>query len=177
MTSMIKRIDHWFVKANEFVICVLFFAMFVLVFTNVVTRYVFSFSLNWAEELSRYMMIAMAYLGAGLAMREGQHVAIESLQERLPKPIRRWLRAFVSVIHLAFMGFLTYLGYQYAAFAMDQETAALQWPVGLFYMAMPIGALAFALHVLAIFRTDMDKELGFSEEVPKQPGSIGGVGA
>lgn len=177
MTSMIKRIEHLLVQANSLVMGLLFFAMFVLVFTNVVTRYCFGFSINWAEELSRYMMIWMAYLGAGLAMREGRHVAIEFVQDRLPKPLRRLLRAFVGLVILVFMGFVAVLGYQYSTFAMKQETAALQWPMGLIYIVLPIGALAFMLHLVTMFGDYIDQEPSHGEDLAANPEKAGGIGA
>ena len=44
--------------------------MVALVFTNVVTRYVFGFSVTWAEEFSQYLMVWIAFVGAGLAWRQ-----------------------------------------------------------------------------------------------------------
>ena len=76
MTGL-RRLERAFVRLNQGLVMLMMMAMAALVFTNVVTRYLFGFSLNWAEEASRYLMIWVAYLGAGLAMREGRHVAIE----------------------------------------------------------------------------------------------------
>ena len=174
---MLRRLEILLVQVNNVAVGLIFFSMFVLVFTNVITRYFFGFSLNWAEELSRYLMIWMAWLGAGLAMRGGQHVAIEFLQDRLPRTARRFTRAFVSTVILAFLGFVAVLGYQYAAFAMDQKSVALQWPVGAIYIAVPLGALMFMLHLVGIFREFMDKAPGVSDELADAPERSGGLGA
>lgn len=173
----LKRAEELFVTLNSMVVGVLFFTMFLLVFGNVITRYVFNFSLNWSEELSRYLMVWMAYLGAGLALRAGSHVAIEIFQDLVPKPVRRAVRAFVGLVMLVFMGFLFVLGCQYVQFGMTQRTPALQWPTGWIYIAIPAGALAFMLHLLTMFRSYIEKpptaeEAGLAD-APERAGGLG----
>jgi len=129
-----------------------------LVFVNVVCRYIFTFSIIWAEEVSQYLMIWIAYLGAGLAMREGRHVAIEMLQDRLPTPLGRTLRMVVGGLVLGFLGLVTVLGFQFVAFAWQQETPVLNISLGIPYLAVPIGAMLFALHLLLTFRNYVEKQ-------------------
>lgn len=149
--STAKRAEQVLVRVNGVVIAGMLFVMFLLVFANVVTRYAFGFSLNWAEEASRFLMIWITYLGAGLAMREGQHAAITLLHGFLPDHIARGLRAFVAFIMIAFMATLAVLGFQYSKMTMDQTTAGLRLPSGAVYLAVPIGAIGFVLHLVAGF--------------------------
>ena len=58
--------------------------MIVLVFTNVVLRYVFSTGFEWSEEIARLCFIYLVYLGAIGAMRENQHLIIDSVLSRIP---------------------------------------------------------------------------------------------
>ncbi|MFZ5816615.1 MAG: TRAP transporter small permease [Bacillota bacterium] len=169
---MLKRLDEFFVKLNGALLLTLLGVMFLLVFTNVVTRYLFGFSMNWAEEAARYLMIGTAFLGAGLAMREGKHVAIEIVQSWLPRPVQRALRALVGLIILAFMSVLMVLGYQYTQFGMGQETAALQIPAGAVYLVIPIGAAAFILHMIAIFREYVETVPNQTEEAPEENAEV-----
>jgi TRAP-type C4-dicarboxylate transport system permease small subunit len=154
--STAKRVEQVLVSVNGAVIAGMLFVMFILVFTNVITRYVFGFSLNWAEEASRFLMIWVTYLGAGLAMREGRHSAITILQDVLPERLARYLRAIVALTIIAFMLALTILGFQYSRLAMDQTTAALRLPTGVVYLAVPIGAIGFVLHLIAGVREYLD---------------------
>lgn len=152
---MIKRLEQGFIKANYFALGLMMFGMFVLVFTNIITRYFFSYSINWAEELARYLMVWTAFLGIGLGMREGRHVAIEVLHDYLPKRVRPLLRAFVGLIIIAFMVSLAYIGYRYASVTMVQQSPVLRWPIGMIYMVIPIGAIIFILQFITIFRDYM----------------------
>ncbi len=151
MTTL-ARLETLFVRLNQGLVVVMMGAMATLVFTNVITRYVFDFSLNWAEELSRYLMIWVAYLGAGLAMREGRHVAIEYVQGLLPARFAPVARALVALIVLAFLVVLAKLGIDIVQFAWRQRTPVLGWPQGVVYLAIPVGAVLFGLHFLLILR-------------------------
>jgi TRAP-type C4-dicarboxylate transport system permease small subunit len=149
---MLERFDRLFVRANRALIGVLMIAMFGLVLTNVVTRYGFGFSLSWSEEVARFLMIWVTFLGAGLALREGRHVAIELVQDRLPEAQRRVLRTALAGLILIFLGVLVVLGAQFVVFGWNKVTLATQMPRGIPYLAIPIGAFMFALHLLLIFR-------------------------
>lgn len=147
-----KRAEGWFVRANEWLVALLLAATAVLLCVNVVARYVFQQSLPWTDEVSRYLMIWGAYLGIGLAMREGRHVSVEMLQERFPGVARRWVRALVAALMLGFMGLLAVLGVQYSQLTLTQQTPVLGLSLGVMYLAIPVGAALFGLHLLTFVR-------------------------
>ncbi len=153
-----SRFERYLVAANRAVIFVMMAVMATLVFVNVITRYVYNFSIIWAEEVSQYLMIWIAYLGAGLALREGRHVAVEILQDRLPVILSRKVRMAVGGLLLAFLGIVTVLGFQYAVFVWSQETPVLNISLGIPSLAIPVGALLFAVHLLFMFRQYVGKQ-------------------
>jgi len=153
-----SRFERYLVAANRWVIFLMMAVMATLVFVNVITRYVFNFSIIWAEEVSQYLMIWIAYLGAGLALREGRHVAVEMLQDRLPTALGRRLRMAVGGLVLIFLGVVTVLGFQFAVFVWNQETPVLNISLGIPSLAIPIGALLFAAHLVLMFRNYVGKQ-------------------
>jgi TRAP-type C4-dicarboxylate transport system permease small subunit len=150
--TALARLERGFVALNQGVVIALMGWMAILVFANVVTRYAFGFSLNWAEEQARFAMIWVTYLAAGLAMREGRHVAIEYVQGLLPRRGAIALRAVVALVVLAFLAVLAWLGVEIAQFAWRQRTPVLGRPQGAMYLAIPIGAALFAIHFLIVLR-------------------------
>lgn len=64
-------------------------AMCVMVFGNVVLRHVFDSGINTSEELSRFLFIWLTFLGAIVVAREGGHLGVDMLVERLPRRARR----------------------------------------------------------------------------------------
>ncbi|HOA15285.1 MAG TPA: TRAP transporter small permease [Bacillota bacterium] len=166
MLKILKLAERNLIWINKTLITLLFFLMFILVFANVVTRYLFSFSMNWAEEISRFLMIWVAYLGIGLAMKEGHHASVQILQDALPSKAYPYARGFVAIVMIVFMIIVTYLGIDYSRFAMDQQTAAMLWPVGIIYLAIPIGSLLFIIHMISAFADYVSpKHIGESAEM------------
>jgi TRAP-type C4-dicarboxylate transport system permease small subunit len=153
-----SRFERYLVAANRAIVFAMMAVMATLVFVNVVARYVFNFSIIWTEEVSQYLMIWIAYLGAGLALREGRHVAVEMLQDRLPTALGRRLRMAVGGLVLIFLGVVTVLGFQFAVFVWNQETPVLNISLGIPSLAIPIGALLFAAHLVLMFRNYVGKQ-------------------
>lgn len=139
--------------------------MAALVFSNVVSRYLFNYSMIWVEELTQYQMIWIAYLGAGLALREGRHVAVDLFEESLSPRLRGILRAAIGLAILVFLVVLAVLGVQIAVFAWDQETPVLNIPAGVPYLGIPIGAALCAIHLLLVFRDFAAKRFERAEEL------------
>lgn len=154
----IGRFEQWLVTANRAVVFVMMAVMTTLVFINVIARYLFNYSIIWAEEISQYLMIWIAYLGAGLALREGRHVALEILHDRLPPVITRRLRMALGGLVVAFLGTITVLGFQFSLFVWEQETPVLNISLGIPTLGIPIGCLLFVVHLLLMFRNYADRK-------------------
>jgi TRAP-type C4-dicarboxylate transport system permease small subunit len=170
MESMLEKFDRFFVRANQILIGVMMLAMFVLVFINVLGRYGIGKSWAAAEEISTFLMIWVTYLGAGLALREGRHAAIDMFQDKLPVGLRRPARALLGVVIFAFFAVLAWLGVRMSIFGWSQETIATQMPTGIPYLAIPLGAIMFCMHLALTFKDWTDKRW---EEIAVEEADIG----
>lgn len=159
------RLEQAFVRINQALVVALMASMALLVFVNVVTRYLFNHSIIWVEELTQYQMIWVTYLGAGLALREGRHVAVDTLQDWLSPGARRALRRLLAAAMAVFLVVLVVLGLQIAAFTWNQETPVLGLPTGVPYLAVPLGAAACLLHLLVFWRRFVERDF----ETPQDP--------
>lgn len=164
--SLIGRAESAFVTVNRVLIGAMMVLMFVFVFTNVVTRYSFGFSISWAEELSRFLMIWTTYLGAGLALREGRHVSIEVFEDRLSPRARTVLRSLLAAVILTFCLVLVYYGIHFSVFGWNKETEVLQIPRGLPYLAIPIGLGFFAVHLAFFLRRFVARDWDRKDMIP-----------
>ncbi len=151
------RIEHILIRVNSFIIGLMMIIMFVLVFTNVVTRYCFGFSIATAEEISTFLMIWVTYLGAGLALREGRHASIDFFQDLLGDQAQKFVRAILGILLILFFGLLCWYGAKFAHFGWGLETIATQIPKGIPYLCIPLGAALFAIHLLFVFPKWLDR--------------------
>jgi TRAP-type transport system small permease protein len=146
----IDGLERGLVRLNQWVLIALMAAMAVLVIANVVARYVFNNSFIWAEELSRYMMIWVGFLGSGLVLRVGAHIAVDLFQDLVPRLVAQAMRAAVLAVLLVCIVSMGWLGVQYVHFAWGQETPVLNWNFGLIYVAIPVGAALMLVHLALV---------------------------
>jgi TRAP-type C4-dicarboxylate transport system permease small subunit len=156
--------QRWLVKANGAVLIVLMAAMAALVIANVIARYVFNHSFVWAEELSRYMMIWVGFLGSGLVLRAGAHIAVDVFQDLLPRRVAQAMRVGVLVALAVCVVAMAWLGAGYVQFAWGQETPVLNWNFGLVYLAIPLGAVLMGIH-LALIAVPFVRSRAFPKDV------------
>ena len=150
---MLNRLEQGLVTINRWILIVLLLAMACIVFTNVVLRYSTGDSIIWAEEVARHMMIWVAFLGAGLALRFGGHVAIDNLQRAVSTRTARVLRTVVVLGLSVFFVFMAVASSDYVWRTRFQSTAATDIPISFIYAAMPVGFVLMLVHLLFIART------------------------
>ncbi|MCC5954685.1 MAG: TRAP transporter small permease [Natronohydrobacter sp.] len=75
----LSRIEQLFVRLAELALVLLLAGMTIMVFGNVVLRYVFNSGWNFSEEMSRYFFVWLTFIGAILAFRDHNHVGVETV--------------------------------------------------------------------------------------------------
>jgi TRAP-type C4-dicarboxylate transport system permease small subunit len=144
---MLARLDRAFLVANRWTVIAILAAMAAMVFANVVLRFTTGVSILWVEEVSRYLMIWLTLLGAGMVLRYGGHVGIETLQDALPRRAAA-IRGAIVVLLAAFFVFMVAVGARYAWLGWGQTTPVLGIPIGVVYLALPIGFAFLLAHLL-----------------------------
>ncbi|WP_048645058.1 TRAP transporter small permease [Nitratireductor soli] len=147
-----NRFERYFLTANKWALVLLLSAMAVIVFANVSLRYLTNFSITWAEEVARYLMVWMTFIGAGMALRTGGHVAIGNFQEMLGANAQRALRILILCLLLAFFAIMIWMGKDYMDRMRFQVTPATRVSFSYIYAAMPIGFGLLIVHLLLIAR-------------------------
>jgi TRAP-type C4-dicarboxylate transport system permease small subunit len=123
--------------------------MALMVFANVALRFFTDYSILWVEEVSRYLMIWLTFLGSGLVLRHGGHIGIDTLQEKFPRQAPL-MRAVIFILLFGFFAFMVWIGTRYALLTWQQTTPVLQIPVGAVYLAMPVGFALLLIHLMAM---------------------------
>jgi TRAP-type C4-dicarboxylate transport system permease small subunit len=152
----LEAFDRILLRLNRWLVIVILAAMALMVFANVALRFLTDHSILWVEEVSRYLMIWLTFLGAGLVLRYGGHIGIETMQDRLPRAAPA-LRAVIFVLLLGFFAFMVWIGTRYAMRTWTQTTPVMEIPVGIVYLAMPIGFALLIVHLLLMARPFVTK--------------------
>lgn len=123
-------------------------AMSAVVLLQVIFRFVVHVPFPWSEELARYMMIWMGMVGAFVALRQGRHIGVSFLVDRLPPSWKAWITILVQLATVAFLSIVVRYGIALAIFNRSQLSPAMQIPMIIPYMAIPVGAALMVLELL-----------------------------
>ncbi|MCL4801370.1 MAG: TRAP transporter small permease [Burkholderiales bacterium] len=105
---------------------------------------------SWIEELTVFAMVWLAFLGLGLTLERGRHVAMESLVRKLPPAARKWASRAVDLVGFAFAAYLAKLGWDITVFVRDsgQISPVLDVSMAWLYAVLPAGFGLLALRYL-----------------------------
>lgn len=151
---MKRKILYFLDHFEEYALLVLFPLMVIVVFVATLARYFNLFPMFWGEEVARYIMVYMAYIGAGLAMKNGAHVGVSFLVDLIKNPtIRKIFDAIRLAIVLFFCGIIIYYIVQIinSPIFKIQTTPALFIPMWIPYTAVPLGMILVSIRTIQAF--------------------------
>ncbi len=129
-----------FEKAVNFMIGTMLAGMVVVVFGNVIFRYFLNAAIAWSEEVSRFMLIWLAFMGAVIAYLRNEHLGLDILLNVLPPRGARIVAVLADALVVTALVVLTKGGIEMTAdsFASGWVASAVPIPYGYVYMAAPI---------------------------------------
>jgi len=102
-------------QLEEGVISLLLVGMTVLVFVEVVMRFVFSAGFLWVEELTLHISAWMVLFGASYGVKVGAHIGVDAIVRLLPPAVRRLASMFAVVLCLVYCALFGYGAWVYLA--------------------------------------------------------------
>ena len=120
--------------------------MAVVVLAEVIFRYALLLPLFWTEEFARYCLVWSSLLGAGVALKRGEHIAVRFFSDKLPKGIRMGTALCVQIFIAALLGVIFWGGVDLVILTRHQLSPAMRIPMSWPYMAIPVGSLIMLLH-------------------------------
>ena len=151
MESLCRRIN----AAMEYGLAGMGLLMAAIVAVQVFCRYVLNHSLFWSEEVARFLLVWLTFLGATVAYYRGAHPGVDALYNRLPASAQKACRVGVHLLSLAFFAVMTLYGVRFAYFVRLQITPALSLPKWLPFAVIPCSGAVLALHALAFLLREL----------------------
>lgn len=129
---------------------VLFWVLAVVVFVQFFTRYVLNDSIAWTEEVARYLLVAVTFLGATIAVRKNTHIHVEFFYRYLPRPLSRGAASVVDAVRILFLAYFAYLSWKVLQLMGNQRMASVDLPMGLLYWVVLIGFVAMTVRAVQV---------------------------
>ncbi len=134
--------------AVEDALCVfLLVGVLVVMGLGVFFRYVLNDSLTWTEEISRYGLVYITYIGCATAVRRRSHIRVDVIGRMLPPAGERVLAVVVDLLVLAFFAFMVVTTFRIMDVLRTSRSAAIGLPINYVYAAILFG---FSLSILRL---------------------------
>ena len=145
-----RSIDAAIVALTSWIVVYLTFQMTVVVVLGVFMRYILNDSFAWIEELARYSMVWLSWLGGGLAVRRGAHIAVEFAIDALSAQARARVLLAGRLAIFFFLGVCIWYGIDLTSRVSMQSTIALGISMQIPYASIPIGSALMVYHLLVV---------------------------
>ncbi len=123
--------------------------MLVIISSQVLTRYAFGYSAEWAEEAARFLFVWTVFIGSALIMGENGHLAVELVIGKFKgKPLGIVLEIFIKFCSYLFVLILITQGYKMTTTMMFQKSPGLDIPMGWVYAIVPVSAVLMLLYLI-----------------------------
>jgi TRAP-type transport system small permease protein len=131
-------IEAWFALA-------LFWALGATVFYQFFTRYALNNSASWTEEIARYLLIGVVFVGATIGVAKNNHIQVDLLYRWLPKAVARVLAVVVDAIRIAFFASMAVFTAQMMQKMGNYQMTIVDLPMNIVYSVVLFGFAAMAV--------------------------------
>ena len=147
MMDALKRFSNVLNQWTKYLAGVLIAAMTILVFLQVLFRYLLNAPLDWSEELSTFTFVWMSLLGASIGLKNSEHPRLDLFFNFLA-PTRKKIVTVLCNLAILFMLIILFIyGWKLTVLMKSQLTAALRYSVSFVYVVLPISSAIMFIHL------------------------------
>ena len=129
----------------------LFWLLAATVFYQFVTRYVFNDSASWTEEIARYLLIGVVFIGATIGVAKNSQIQVDFFYRHMPAAVARWLSRAVDVLRVAFFASAVVLtGEMMAKLGSSTRMTIVDAPMNIVYGVVLLGFAAMTFRSIQV---------------------------
>ena len=135
-------------RIEDNLLAIILMAITVLVLAQVYFRFFTEGSLTWSEELSRFLMIWMTFLGASVALRRNEHIQIDNLikAKRISDATRKGILIIRAILMIAFLVSMFYGTLTLMQITGFQKSPSMRLTMTYVYAVIPISSLLMVIY-------------------------------
>src|SRR5437763_710330 len=127
-----------------------FWVLAATIFYQFFTRYVLNDSAAWTEEIARYLLIAMVFVGVSAMVRMQRHIHVDFLYRLLPAGAGRALSTLVDIVRLLFFIYATVLTGQMMSRMTSYKMTIIDLPMNVVYAVCLFGFACSAIRAVQV---------------------------
>jgi len=167
-----KKLD-FFLDQIEGILCTLFASvMAVAILIQVINRNTLQLPFKWGEELARYCMVWLMFIGISVGVKKGAHIGVDALVNILPPKIKKAIQIITNLIVTFIYVYLAILSVQITLGIREtgQVSPAMQVPMYIIYAGLIVGMIFSTIRSIQVTanciagKTRQDPDADFSSQ-------------
>lgn len=122
--------------------------MVLVVFVEVIKRYIFRQGFPWSQEIATLMIVWFGFIGIAIGVLERIHMNIELFTRRFSPRMIRAIEGAGYVLIFAFGAAMVYYGLQIMQVSGRSTLPATKWPSAVVYIVLPVSGFLVAVNAL-----------------------------
>ncbi|WP_249414076.1 TRAP transporter small permease [Alteribacter keqinensis] len=148
--TILKKADamlHW---VEKFILSWSIIVIAIMTVGNVISRELTGSSWAFSQEISRLAVIMATFMGISYAARKGRHITMSAFFDLSPKIVKKALSILNPLVSAIVLFVIAYFAYEYmmSTYASGRTTAALQIPIWIMVMFVPLGLVLGGIQFL-----------------------------
>ncbi len=144
-----KPIDWRNFGIEDYIVFVVFWVLALDIFVQFFTRYVLNSSLAWTEEIARYLLIAVGFIGSIMCVRKNTHIMVEFFYRFIPPNFGRILVHIIDVGRIGFFATLAWICFKLAG-KTKQMMVSIDFPKSAMYYMISVCLAAMAIRAIQV---------------------------
>lgn len=140
-----------FLAIEDWISLALFLSLSLILVAQVLSRYVLNAPIGWTEEIARYQLILLSFIGASINFRKNSHISFVYFHRFIPSAFKRALSLLLSLINTFLLLFLLYTCVQIIPLMQSHEMSSISLSISTLYVF--IGIALFACLLRSIMNT------------------------
>jgi len=124
--------------------------MLLIIFLQVIFRYVLHNSLTFSEELARYLFVWTVFLGSAVVAKNNGHITVGALARRLTGAKARYIKIVAYISAMVFVSILFFQGIKMMILVSFQHSPALGISMSWVYLAIPVSMFVMFCNILIL---------------------------
>ena len=147
-----EAVDLSKTPTEAWIALLLFWALGGVVFYQFFTRYALNNSASWTEEIARYLLIGVVFVGASIGVAKNNHIQVDLIYRYLPRHACRVLAVAVDVARVAFLAAMSFFTVQMMMKMGSYQMTIVDLPMNIVYSVVLFGFVAMTLRSLWVMR-------------------------
>lgn len=148
--AFLRKAFRGLFKALEWFAMICMVVLTVVVFCDVVLRYIFKQGFSWTQEIATLMLVWFSLIGMAIGVLEKIHISIEMFTSHLPEKVISIIESIDHVLIAVFGGVMLYYGIIIMQMTKSSTLPATKMPSAVLYVILPISGLLILLNALLV---------------------------